>query len=262
MSLAFDLDDTLLDSKKRIGRHTLQVLSRWLGCGRHVFLATSRPFRAVRRFVERDLLERCHIITLNGAIRQFGFGSPHGHAKLGQIAKAIVEDQAILTSTRLMVEIQGEAFASNFTYTEEQLASIHSATPDMVIPLGKVDYTSVSKVAIDGNGVSLLHHVAWIERMGGRAIPALDGTFLNVVDPTVDKAEAIRGLFQELGLSLENLMAFGDDIPDLGMLRLAGVSVAMGNARSEVKQVAHHVIEDCNGDAIGKFIEREYPYFE
>lgn len=41
------------------------------------------------------------------------------------------------------------------------------------------------------------------------------------------------------------------------MMRLGGVSVAMNNAKSEVKQVADHIIGDCEEDGIGAFIRRQ-----
>ena len=87
--LAFDLDDTLLDSRMRIGAKTLEALEEWLARGRHVFLATSRPIRAVKRFVPENLLNRCQAITLNGVVSQFGQGEPAVYARLGKVGKYI-----------------------------------------------------------------------------------------------------------------------------------------------------------------------------
>ncbi len=256
--LAFDLDDTLLNSDKKIGAHTKQVLCRWLGNGNYVFLATSRPMRAVKRFVEMELLERCYNVTLNGAVWQFGLEKPSAEVKLGKLAKEIVEHPILARETHLSIEFYGHEFATNAWLTDEELAQRHSATPDMVVPLHRVKFDSVSKVAIDGLGASLLHHMGWIRSLGGRAIPAMNGTFLNVVDASIDKSVTLQRLLDSIGIAPEDLVAFGDDIPDLGMLNLAGVKVAMGNATTEVKEIADHVIADCNSDAIGRFIEQYF----
>jgi hydroxymethylpyrimidine pyrophosphatase-like HAD family hydrolase len=40
------------------------------------------------------------------------------------------------------------------------------------------------------------------------------------------------------------------------MLKLAGVKVAMDNAKAEVKFIADEVIADCDQDAIGAFVQR------
>ena len=48
---------------------------------------------------------------------------------------------------------------------------------------------------------------------------------------------------------------FGDDIPDLGMMKIAGLSVAMANADKSVKAIADVVIGDHDDDIIGRFID-------
>ena len=40
----------------------------------------------------------------------------------------------------------------------------------------------------------------------------------------------------------DEVMAFGDSMNDYEILRMAGTSVAMGNARSAIKQIATKVI--------------------
>jgi hydroxymethylpyrimidine pyrophosphatase-like HAD family hydrolase len=55
------------------------------------------------------------------------------------------------------------------------------------------------------------------------------------------KDAALRGLLAEAGIAPRDLLAVGDDLNDLGMLRLAGRGVAMGNAPPAVKDAAHEV---------------------
>lgn len=257
IALAFDLDDTLLNSAKRIGEDTRRALNEWLAAEKHVLLATSRPIRAVREFVDDELIQGCHTVTLNGAVWQYGNGDPIAEARLGELAKHIVEHPTLARETQLSIEFYGQEFATNARLTAQELAVAQSATPDMVVPLRDIDYASVTKVAIDGLGRSLLHHVEWIQSLGGRPIPAMDGTFLNVVDPSIDKSTTLHRILSRMEIGPEELIAFGDDIPDLGMLDLAGIRVAMGNGKEEVKAVADYVIADCDSDAIGEFI-REY----
>jgi len=253
-ALAFDLDDTLLNSAKQIG--TRKAVDDWLKRDRIVILATSRPVRAVKRFIPESLMKHCWVITLNGAVSQYGSGEPSIHARLGNVAKEIVGHPGFLESTHLSIEFAGVEFATNRSFTEDELDIHHSATPEMVVPMGEVDFDSVTKIAIDGLGHSIIHHADWIRKGGGSPIPALDGTFLNVVHPSVDKATTLRLVLDSIGIQPEEMIAFGDDIPDLGMLELAGVKIAMGNAKSEVKAIADEVISDCDQDAIGSYIQR------
>lgn len=255
---AFDLDDTLLDRGKRIGPATAAALDRALRRGHEVVLATSRPMRTVRRFVAPALLTRCHAVTLNGAVLQLRGQAAQPLGGLAEVGRAIAEHPGLAAGADLTVELLGEAFATRrAAWTDAELAAAHSADRSMLLPLQALDWQAVSKVAVDGRGAALLHWVAPIEAWGGAVIPAMRGTFLNVVAPGTDKASALVRLMKALGRGGEWLVVFGDDLPDLGMLALADVAVAMGNAQDEVKRAADCVIGDCDADAIGDYLQAQ-----
>ena len=69
------------------------------------------------------------------------------------------------------------------------------------------------------------------------------------------KARAMRQLAAQVGA--DRVVAFGDNLNDLDMLRAADVAVAVGNAVPEVKAAAHIVIGDNTTDAVPKFIMQE-----
>jgi 3-deoxy-D-manno-octulosonate 8-phosphate phosphatase (KDO 8-P phosphatase) len=58
---------------------------------------------------------------------------------------------------------------------------------------------------------------------------------------SADKAAAFRQLLVQLGLRAEQAAVVGDDLPDLPVLRAAGLAVAVADACTEVRAVAHHV---------------------
>jgi len=66
------------------------------------------------------------------------------------------------------------------------------------------------------------------------------------------KGVGVAALLKHIGMPAELVLAMGDAENDLGMLELAGVSVAMGNAADEVKRVAQHVTaaNDADGAAL------------
>ena len=64
----------------------------------------------------------------------------------------------------------------------------------------------------------------------------------------LDKANVFREILQSEGLSADQALYVGDDIPDLAVMRLAGLAVAPGNARPEVKAAAHWVTKARGGD--------------
>lgn len=65
--------------------------------------------------------------------------------------------------------------------------------------------------------------------------------WVDFMDESVDKGNALHFLEQHLGISREETMAFGDNNNDIGMLQAAGISYAVETAREEVKKVADYI---------------------
>lgn len=63
--------------------------------------------------------------------------------------------------------------------------------------------------------------------------------------------------FQKPSLKMcVEIAAFGDDFADIGMLKLCGLGIAMGNAIDEVKEIADMVIGRNDKDGIAEFLEK------
>lgn len=63
-----------------------------------------------------------------------------------------------------------------------------------------------------------------------------------------DKGAAFQEIIHEAGLTPEEAAFVGDDIVDLPAMRLAGLAIAVRNARAEVKKEAHYVTPHAGGD--------------
>ena len=72
----------------------------------------------------------------------------------------------------------------------------------------------------------------------------------------VSKGAALKYLMDEEGISSENLMAAGDSPNDITMLKLAGISVAVGDAEDQVKQVCSYIAPACEDAGVGEAVER------
>ena len=83
-----------------------------------------------------------------------------------------------------------------------------------------------------------------------------EGTSLSAMDRQVSKAKAAKTLCSFLHIGLEELCVFGDYYNDMDLLRVAGCSVAMGNAPEAVKRCAYYVTESNTNDGVADFIER------
>ena len=82
-----------------------------------------------------------------------------------------------------------------------------------------------------------------------------DGYWYKFTKKGVTKEDSIKIVCDSYKISLSDVIAFGDDYADIGMLKLAGVGVAMGNAIEEVKKIADAVIESNDDDGIAKYLK-------
>jgi 3-deoxy-D-manno-octulosonate 8-phosphate phosphatase (KDO 8-P phosphatase) len=63
-----------------------------------------------------------------------------------------------------------------------------------------------------------------------------------------DKGAALEEIARQAGLTSEEAAFVGDDIVDLPAMRLAGLAVAVRNARTDVKDEAHYTTPHAGGD--------------
>jgi len=63
------------------------------------------------------------------------------------------------------------------------------------------------------------------------------GQILEVFDPAVNKWEGILHVARHHGIDPKQIIAIGDDVNDLMMIRNAGLGVAMGNSHPQVLAV-------------------------
>ena len=86
-------------------------------------------------------------------------------------------------------------------------------------------------------------------------VPSYDVEVLEVFDPAVNKWEGVKLVAERHGVRQSEIIAIGDDVNDLPMIRQAGLGVAMGNARPEVLAAADRVIGSNADEGLAAFLE-------
>lgn len=69
-----------------------------------------------------------------------------------------------------------------------------------------------------------------------------------IVQGRLDKKTALAEILAQAGASADELLYVGDDIPDIPVIKLAGIGVAVANARPEVKAAADWVTAARGGE--------------
>lgn len=76
--------------------------------------------------------------------------------------------------------------------------------------------------------------------------------WLDCVPMSSGKGSAVEFIQKELGVSREETLAFGDNQNDIDMLKMAGKSFAVENAREELKHVADEICGSYREDGVLK----------
>ena len=250
--LLFDLDDTLLRSDKTISAHTLSVLNRCREKSCLIGISTSRSLQNAQAFV--GMLSPELIISSGGALVQFQ------NQILFQAAFSVDEVRRFLRQVEAVVgkcEITIDTLETHYwnKIFDPALAeanwgkSVYSDFSDFSEPALKI----CVELNDEGEKDRLLAAYGPCD-----AIRFAGTNWYKFTKQGITKEAAIPMLCQALGITPKDITAFGDDLPDIGMLRTCGTGVAMGNAQAEVKAAASLVIGTNNTEAIADYLEQTF----
>ena len=97
---------------------------------------------------------------------------------------------------------------------------------------------------------------AWVnENVPGVKAMTTGFESIDIVLDYVDKGVAIVELAKKLGLTMDQVMAFGDNLNDFEMLDFAGNAVATENARQEIKDISNEIIGHCDEESVMAYME-------
>ena len=262
--IAMDMDGTLLNGEQAISAGNRRALLDATARGIHIVFCSGRLHDDVSCFAAEAGLPDCHMLSLNGACRAM---KPHGALYDSRVLSRDALDRtlAVLDDTNatyacfqprrvLIVNGRHPTKASNWGGHQQSADG-----PEYLLgrdALAKhIDEGICKIVYIEETDPLQLEAVR--ERLA--SVSGLDVTSswsnnLELMPAGVNKGEALRDLTERLGLQAAQVMALGDYDNDLGMIRYAGVGVAMGNASENVRKAADHVTLTNNDDGFAAAI--------
>ena len=83
-----------------------------------------------------------------------------------------------------------------------------------------------------------------------------DDHFLECLHPNVNKGSGLKELGEKIGISTDEMIAFGDERNDISMFDVVGTAVAMGNGSKEAKDHADFVTASNDDDGIAKALNK------
>ena len=262
--IASDVDGTLLDDDEKVTARTRAAVNAAVDAGAHFVLATGRPPRWVHPVV--DALGFAPMaVCANGAVIYDASAdrilsartlSADALCELAEIATRVIPGAGLAVervgfsahdaATPQFVSSPGYEHAwLNPDNTEVSLEDLLAA-PAVKLLIRKAGARSSDMAA------ELVKHIG----LEGDITYSTNNGLVEVVPLGVSKATGVEELAHPLGITAEDIVAFGDMPNDVPMLHWAGLGVAMGNAHPDAVAAANEVTASNSDDGVARVLER------
>jgi hypothetical protein len=227
--LVCDLDGTLLDERGTPAPGIAAALEECAAAGAPLAVCTGRPLDAAVALLARAGLRPVMLACFHGAL----------------VLQA--ESGAVLRHLTLPTAVAGETMEALRAHGLEVTVYEGRARRESPRAPGHRPAAPVTRLIATGpnDGVT-----AAVRELGRRDLPsvsvaAVGAGIVRVQRADATKEDALRLMAAELGLCRADVIACGDDDSDEGMLRAAGVAIAVGGPSSPLARWASAVVEQA-----------------
>lgn len=260
-----DLDGTFLNSNREVIEENVEALKVAQKKGIEIAIATGRNYGNVLALCQRAGL-RPHVISNNGAfvydktgkqIKAVGLEKSHVKEALEwleyrkyfytlcteQYVYMPENAHAILTNdyenaTNRVIQMTPEKFKEGI----DTFLTLDSAVfINDFYEILEQDLTFGNISAITNDHDKLRQGREYFSNYNGMSMTIAGKEIFEMIHPSVSKGNALEHLTAHLNISLDHVMAIGDNYNDISMLKKVGISVAVGNAEDDVKKICRHV---------------------
>lgn len=258
--IASDVDGTLVpDGTFNINPEIYDIIKKLKEKGIVFVAASGRQYAGIKRLFAPVAEDIYYISDNGGFVIDSNDNTLAANAMDQQLVKDIVRDAMKLSDVSIMLS------GRDYVYLDKNSDQLYRWIHDEY----KFDVKLVDDLTLvedDISKISLYHPKdaekavrEWFyDKWKDKAALACAG--LNWVDcnrSDTNKGNALRPIMDELQVTEDEVMVFGDNINDIGMIRRAKYSYAVGSARQEVKEAARFVTDTMANQGVIKTIKRE-----
>ena len=249
-----DIDGTLVDGQKEIPPINHEMIGAFKRGGGHFSLATGRIEKSVKRYC-RELEVDVPVILYNGA-------RIYNPIKDEVIREHCLIQQDVRRALELLEEIPldpifysgGEAYVREVTDNIRNFQNGDGYLCELVDSLDFLVEKQVTKILMIGDGNSIDAFREQFDSDGD--LVQSEYNYLEILPTGVNKGTALEELAEYLGLSLGEIVCFGDNPNDMEMIRTAGLGVAMDNAHEELKANADLIAPSHDMGGVGRILDK------
>ena len=251
--LALDVDGTLVDFEDQMTDRVRQTVRAARESGLHVVISTGRSTPGVMDAVDKLGLDEGLAVASNGAVT-FSYSPVELLSTVTfdarETVKLVLEH---VPEAAVAVEEVGRGYRINKAFPVGEISG------EMIVQsVEELVAEPVTRVIIRSPGQSAEEFAELAERLGLHGISYFVGytAWLDLAPEGVSKASGLESICARLGLEATDVLAVGDGLNDLEMLRWAGRGVAMGGSPPQVIEAADDVTGSVHEDGLADEIER------
>ena len=254
--IAMDLDGTLMNDDKAIDPPTHSALMAAQAAGIRLLLASARPLPGLYR--ERDALS----LQRYGGLLMAYNGGVIAEADTGRVrfsrtmalpaARQVLRQLEALPVTPILDDGKQFYVTRRDGYMVDYECRNNRMDCREVADLAEALDFEPWKILLSADPAIIRDIQARIAGFLPEALRVVQTApfYLEIIPTGIDKGTGLEAACRALGLSPQAAIAFGDAENDIGMLRTAGMGVAMGNADERVKAAARRVTLSNNDNGI------------
>jgi len=256
-ALILDLDGTFLRTDKTVSLRNRRAVQRCSEAGIAVIVATARPPRAVRKYLANMPWVDC-LVYYNGALVTWRSTNMERHTPISNEL-----------SRRVTAFIRAQRPESMIVYEVHDAWYTGAPIPDTTRDALGIGATDPTPAVVDESYAAALSPTKILvqgfdewrdlreEFHQALNIMATDGgALVQIMHVSVSKESAVAWVLNDMGITPVEAMVFGDDVNDVGLFRLCGFPVAMGNAIPELREAAAFITESNDEDGVAVAIEK------
>ncbi|MBC1978581.1 HAD family phosphatase [Listeria marthii] len=274
-AIILDIDGTLLNDDKKISTETKKALITAQQNGVKLILASGRPTTGMHLYAEQLEMEKYHglLVSYNGA----KVVDCQTKEELFNQALTVAEGKAVLEhmknfEVKVMIDKDdymyvNDVFDCYVPYKGEEINIIQYESRGGNFKLCEKDDLAafldyrISKILTAGDPAYMQENY---QAMMAPFKDSLNCVFtadfyFEFTAQGIDKAKALDTVLTPMGISPENIIAFGDGHNDITMVEYAGTGIAMSNAVPELKAAASSVTLSNNEDGIAHVLNSLIP---
>lgn len=255
--VATDLDGTLLRTDGSISPFTHETMRRVAERGVTVVLVTARPLATAMSVATQ--LDGLAVICLSGALTY----DISGGRVTDSVPLAPSDVRSLQSKIGRLCErvslgfetISGRYLDTRWNWDRCPLSGEVTRLPLQAEQYPREPVLSVLASCADHAGSCLAGWLAEVRSRWGAAFSPVAGV-IEITAQGATKESALARFCGLRGISKESVVAFGDSVNDLPMLRWAGTGVAVGNANIEVLKAVSFTAAPNDEDGVARTLQK------